>query len=53
MEVSVKEFAQLQGVSLQVIYRKIWEGRLDARRVDGQWRVKVNTAPGSEAVAAE
>lgn len=37
--VSMREAASMLAVSLQHVYRLVWEGRLSAEKVDGKWRI--------------
>jgi excisionase family DNA binding protein len=39
---SVRDTASVLNVSLQQVYRLIWDGRLSGRKVDGQWRVSAD-----------
>jgi excisionase family DNA binding protein len=39
--VSMREAAAMLDVSLQHVYRLVWEGRLSAQKVDGKWRLSV------------
>jgi excisionase family DNA binding protein len=37
--VSMREAASMLDVSLQHVYRLVWEGRLQGQKIDGQWRI--------------
>ena len=37
--VSMREAASMLDVSLQHVYRLVWEGSLSAQKVDGKWRI--------------
>lgn len=37
--VSVREAAMQLGVTLQHVYKLIWDGSLDGRKVDGKWQI--------------
>jgi excisionase family DNA binding protein len=39
--VSVREAASKLDVSLQQVYKLVWDGRLSSRKVDGQWRISL------------
>ena len=40
-EISVAEAARRLRVTLHHLYSMLWAGRLNARKVEGQWRVSV------------
>jgi excisionase family DNA binding protein len=37
--VGMREAASMLDVSLQHVYRLVWEGRLSAVKIDGKWRI--------------
>jgi excisionase family DNA binding protein len=37
--ISVREAASMLGVSLQQIYKLVWDGRFSSRKIDGKWRI--------------
>lgn len=39
---TVREAANRLCVSLRQIYSLIWDGRLDGKKIDGQWRISGN-----------
>jgi excisionase family DNA binding protein len=38
-EVSPREYARRTGLRLDTTYAAIWAGRIEARQVDGRWRI--------------
>ena len=40
---SVREAASALGVSLQQVYKLVWDGRLSSDKIDGQWRISKAT----------
>jgi len=38
-EMSAREAARRLGVGLDYLYSLLWTGKLDARKVNGQWRI--------------
>lgn len=38
-ELTVREYAREEGITLQTAYRRIWEGRVSAKQVLGRWLV--------------
>ena len=41
-EMTVAEAARRLGVTLHHLYSLLWEGRLTARKVKGQWRISAD-----------
>jgi excisionase family DNA binding protein len=37
--ISVSETARKLGIALPYAYQLVWAGKLDARKIDGQWQV--------------
>jgi excisionase family DNA binding protein len=37
--ISISQAARRLGVALPYVYQLVWAGKLDARKVDGQWQV--------------
>jgi excisionase family DNA binding protein len=37
--VSVREAASMLNVSLEQVYKLVWNGRLDGQKIDGKWRI--------------
>lgn len=43
---SVRQFANREGISLQAVYARLWAGRIPgAVQVDGRWRIPVTDQP--------
>lgn len=40
-ELTVKEYAQKEGISLQCAYRHLWEGRITRRKFLDRWLISV------------
>jgi excisionase family DNA binding protein len=40
-DISVSEAARRLGVALSYVYSLLWAGKLDARKVNRQWRVSI------------
>jgi len=40
--VGMREAASRLNVSLQHVYRLIWEGKLSARKIDGKWSISAH-----------
>lgn len=38
-DMNIAETARALGVTLNHVYSLVWAGRLDARKIAGQWRV--------------
>jgi hypothetical protein len=38
-DMTVREFAVMEGISLGQVYRRLWEGRLCATKIDGRWLI--------------
>jgi excisionase family DNA binding protein len=38
--ISVSQAARRLGVALPYVYQLVWAGKLDARKVNGQWQEK-------------
>jgi hypothetical protein len=51
MEVTVRQYAAAEGVSLQTVYHRLWSGSLAGRQVLGRWLVSPEQKgePGSAA----
>ena len=43
--ISVREFARLNGLTLETVYRRLWAGKLVGVKVDGKWMIEV---PGTQ-----
>lgn len=39
---SVREFALREGLSLGSVYRRLWQGQLNATKVDGRWVISTS-----------
>jgi len=37
--ISIREYALQHNRTMNAVYRRVWEGRLAARKVDGKWRI--------------
>jgi excisionase family DNA binding protein len=37
--VTVRDAASMLGVSLQQVYKLVWDSRLSGKKVDGKWRI--------------
>ena len=37
--VSVREAASMLNVSLEQVYKLVWDSRLDGKKIDGKWRI--------------
>ena len=44
-KLTLREYAQQKGVTLQTVYQKLWAGRLAAEKVDGRWLIAVDEQP--------
>ena len=49
---SVREYARARGMSLQMVYRQLWEGKLQATQILGRWVITSPAEPREEQVAA-
>jgi hypothetical protein len=38
-EVTVRDYARSQGITIQTAYRRIWDGRVPARQIYGRWLI--------------
>ena len=38
-ELTVRDYARSQGVTIQTAYRRIWDGRVPARQIYGRWLI--------------
>lgn len=43
--ISVRDYAIKEGISLGTAYRRLWEGRVRARKRDGRWRISAIADP--------
>jgi len=43
--ISIREYAENEGISLGTAYRRVWEGRASATKRDGRWVILTGT-PG-------
>jgi excisionase family DNA binding protein len=41
-EISAAEAARRLGVAISYLYSLVWSGKLEARKVKGQWRISAN-----------
>lgn len=41
----VSGYARARDLSINYVYRMIYEGRLDAQKVDGEWRIPAQAEP--------
>jgi excisionase family DNA binding protein len=41
MEISAIEAARRLGVGLDYLYSLLWTGKLEARKVNGRWRISI------------
>ena len=51
--ISIREYARARGVTMTGVYRKIWEGRLSALKIDGKWQIlgtKTTESPEQESL---
>jgi len=46
---SVRSYAIKEGVSLGTVYRRLWEGRIDATKRDGRWLILPSASGGANA----
>ena len=44
---TVREYARLEQITLQTAYRRIWEGRVEAKQILGRWLVGSGAAQSS------
>ena len=47
-QLTVREYARLEGITIQTAYRRIWDGQVEAKQILGRWLI----APESTALAA-
>jgi len=50
---SVREYANARGVTMNGVYRRLWEGKLPGIKIDGQWRILASKATESPAESLE
>ena len=41
--INVREAARRLGISLKAVYDALWAGRLRAEKIDGNWRISVQS----------
>jgi hypothetical protein len=41
-QLTVREYAKEEGITIQTVYRRLWEGRIKARQVMGRWLIAPN-----------
>jgi hypothetical protein len=39
---TLREYARQQGITLQSAYRRIWNGKVPAERLDGRWIISAD-----------
>ncbi len=45
---TVREYARQEGISLQTVYRRLWQGEIQAQQFLGRWLISPEkTEPGS------
>jgi len=44
-ELTLREYAAKEKITLQTAYRRIWEGRVNARQIYGRWLVSPERQP--------
>lgn len=47
--ITVREYATKEGISLGSAYRRIWEGRVEARQLLGRWVISPDDHAGEVA----
>jgi hypothetical protein len=38
-ELTVRDYARSLGITIQTVYRRIWDGRVSARQICGRWLI--------------
>ena len=46
-EITPREYARRTGLRLDTTYAAIWAGRIEARQVDGRWRIPESAVESS------
>ena len=45
-KMSVRDYAAREGLSLGGVYKRLWEGRVRAVKVDGRWLILITPTGG-------
>ena len=52
-QLTVREYARQEGITIQTAYRRIWDGQVNARQILGRWLVSPDsTSEEDDATAA-
>jgi hypothetical protein len=53
-EMTVREYAAREGISIGAAYRRVWEGRVNAKQLYGRWLITPDViAPEKHDVKAQ
>ena len=44
-QLTVREYARQQGITIQTAYRRIWDGQVKATQILGRWLVSPESTP--------
>jgi hypothetical protein len=50
-ELTVKQYARRKRISIQAVYQRLWEGKLQGRQLLGRWLVRAGSTEPLESEA--
>lgn len=51
-QLTVREYARQEGITIQTAYRRIWEGQVKAEQFLGRWLISPDQLKAGDAVSA-